>query len=166
MNHRNPSPVGELIFTSYFYYYVVGSSHNKQKSPNNLERRIFLFSLARMQLVRYRPRDDTLCITLSLLMFIGLTLSANIATATAAAFTARGATSQYLHLTALVSGRDGRATFECWEIASPFSRYPTVGEAIPGLADVSNVSYIVLPPRSNEGFHRPPHPMSVLMITT
>lgn len=95
------------------------------------------------------------------LVFITLTLSVCVATA---AFSDTGATPQYLHLTALISDHNGRAFFECWEIASPFSRYPTVGEAIPDLADVSNVSYVVLPPRSNEGLHKPPHPMFVLLI--
>ena len=70
--------------------------------------------------------------------------------------------SHYLHLTALFSDdEDPRARFECWEIATPYSTYPTVGEAIPGVADVTNVSYVVLPPRSSEGIHRPPHPMLV-----
>ena len=67
-----------------------------------------------------------------------------------------------LHLTSLISDEDNtRARFECWEIKEPFSGYPTVGESITGLADVSNVSYVILPPRSNEGLHKPPHPMFV-----
>lgn len=68
---------------------------------------------------------------------------------------------QHLQLTALLSHPNGTAYFECWQIAKPFSEYPTVGSAISGLADVSNISYVVLPPLSNEGFHTPPHPMSV-----
>ncbi|KAI0008110.1 hypothetical protein F4779DRAFT_467220 [Xylariaceae sp. FL0662B] len=72
---------------------------------------------------------------------------------------------QYLHLTALVSDQDGKAAFECWEISTPFSSYPTVGNVIPGLADVANVSYVVLPPRSNEGLHRPPHPMFFVLLS-
>ena len=68
----------------------------------------------------------------------------------------------YLHLTALVSDeKDDHAKFECWEMATPFASYPTVGDSISGLADVANVSYVVLPPKSKEGRHRPPHPMSV-----
>lgn len=68
----------------------------------------------------------------------------------------------YLRLTALISTEDDhKARFECWEVSSPFSNYPTVGQAIPGLADVSNVSYVVLPPRSTEGLHKPPHAMQV-----
>lgn len=65
----------------------------------------------------------------------------------------------HLHLTALITKPDGAADFECWRIAQPFKDYPTVGTAITGLADVSNVSYVVLPPGSQEGLHKPPHPM-------
>lgn len=68
-------------------------------------------------------------------------------------------TPQHLHLTALVTKPSGAAAFECWRLTQPFEDYPTVGTAIPGLADVSNVSYVVLPPRSGEGLHKPPHPM-------
>lgn len=65
----------------------------------------------------------------------------------------------HLHLTALITQPSGAAAFECWRIAQPFTDYPTVGSAITGLADVSNVSYVVLPPRSEEGLHKPPHAM-------
>lgn len=68
----------------------------------------------------------------------------------------------YLTLTALLSDHSGEAYFECWQMAQPFTHYPTVGSGITGLADVSNVSYVVLPPRSDEGLHKLPHPMSVL----
>lgn len=67
----------------------------------------------------------------------------------------------HLHLTALITQPSGAAAFECWRIAQPFTDYPTVGSAITGLADVSNVSYVVLPPRSEEGLHKPPHAMYV-----
>ena len=67
---------------------------------------------------------------------------------------------RHLHLTAVVSdGETDHAKFECWRMATPFATYPTVGESIPGLADVANISYVVLPPRSGEGIHKPPHPM-------
>ena len=70
------------------------------------------------------------------------------------------ASKHYLQLTAVVSDeQDDHANFECWEMATPFTDYPTVGTAIPGLADVANVSYVVLPPRSKEGIHKPPYPM-------
>ena len=67
---------------------------------------------------------------------------------------------RYLHLTAVVSDDEtDDAKFECWRMATPFATYPTVGESISGLADVANISYVVLPPRSSEGIHKPPHPM-------
>lgn len=66
----------------------------------------------------------------------------------------------YLRLNAVVSDdQDDHSKFECWEMATPFSGYPTVGDSISGLADVANMSYVVLPPNSREGIHRPPHPM-------
>lgn len=67
---------------------------------------------------------------------------------------------RFLHLTAVVSDEeDARAKFECWEMQTPFANYPTVGDSISGLADVTNISYVILPPRSSEGIHKPPHPM-------
>ena len=67
---------------------------------------------------------------------------------------------RFLHLTAVVSDEnDDHAKFECWRMATPFATYPTVGESISGLAEVANISYVVLPPRSGEGIHKPPHPM-------
>ncbi|KAJ6437368.1 Endonuclease/exonuclease/phosphatase [Purpureocillium lavendulum] len=68
-------------------------------------------------------------------------------------------------LNAVVSRGDGSAGFECWEMATPFKQYPTTGQAISGLAHVSNVSYVVLPPRSNEGIHKPPHPMFFALLS-
>lgn len=72
----------------------------------------------------------------------------------------------HLRLTALISKDDGNAAFECWEMATPFNEYPTVGQSITGLASVSNVSYVILPPQSNEGIHKPPHPMYVYDSST
>ncbi|KAH8675594.1 hypothetical protein BX600DRAFT_507820 [Xylariales sp. PMI_506] len=73
---------------------------------------------------------------------------------------------EYLQLTAVVSaGDDGRAALECWEMAMPFFGYPTVGSSISGLANVSNVSYVVLPSGSNEGLHKPPHPMFFVLLS-
>lgn len=66
--------------------------------------------------------------------------------------------SSHLELSAVVSGADGRAAFECWRFDEPFITYPTVGKAM-DLANLSNVTYVVLPPGSNEGIHKPPHPM-------
>lgn len=47
------------------------------------------------------------------------------------------------------------AIIECWALATPFNIYPTVGKAL-ALGDTSNATYVVLPPRSAEGWHRPP----------
>lgn len=66
--------------------------------------------------------------------------------------------SAHLRLSAVVSGPNGKAAFECWQLENPFIKYPTVGEAT-DLAKLSNVTYVVLPPGSNEGIHKPPHPM-------
>ena len=68
---------------------------------------------------------------------------------------------QHLVATAVVSGPDDVAEIECWEFSTPLHEYPTVGAAV-ALADVTNVTYVVLPPRSGEGLHKPPHPMLVL----
>ncbi|KAI0137039.1 hypothetical protein BJ170DRAFT_40743 [Xylariales sp. AK1849] len=76
-----------------------------------------------------------------------------------------GISPHHLHLPAVVSGHDGKAAFECWEISRPFSKYPTVGTSITGLADVSNMTYVVLPPKSKEGLHKPPHPMFFVLIS-
>ncbi|KAH8203935.1 hypothetical protein TruAng_001877 [Truncatella angustata] len=70
-----------------------------------------------------------------------------------------------LRLTALISDKNQDAAFECWEIDTPFADYPTVGTAVTGLADVSNISYVVLPPRSAEGLHKPPHPMFFVLVS-
>ncbi|RVX73171.1 hypothetical protein B0A52_02298 [Exophiala mesophila] len=51
------------------------------------------------------------------------------------------------------------AEIQCWRLLnSIFHTYPTVGKAA-FLGDVSNLTYVVLPPRSGEGWHRPPAPM-------
>lgn len=66
---------------------------------------------------------------------------------------------RHLRLTAVTSSVEGKAQIQCWEIAKPFSGYPTVGNSITGLAQVANLSYVVLPPKAAEGLHKPPHPM-------
>lgn len=66
---------------------------------------------------------------------------------------------EHVTLTAVLSDQDGSLRFECWEMEPSFSNYPTVGKAVSAFADVSNVSWVVLPPQSTEGFHKPPHPM-------
>jgi len=67
---------------------------------------------------------------------------------------------EHLTVSAVVSDPQPphHARIQCWQLADPFSRYPTVGRAT-YLAEASNVTYVVLPPRSEEGYHRPPHPM-------
>ncbi|KAF2716543.1 hypothetical protein K431DRAFT_235136 [Polychaeton citri CBS 116435] len=71
---------------------------------------------------------------------------------------------QRLYLTALLSDEAGELRFECWEMEEPFHRYPTVGMAMQAFANVSNISYVVIPPRSSEGFHKPPHPMFFVLL--
>jgi hypothetical protein len=66
--------------------------------------------------------------------------------------------SKYLSATAIVSDSSGDARIQCWEFSMPFVKYPTVGMALQ-LADTSNLTYVVLPPRSKEGLHKPPHVM-------
>ena len=70
---------------------------------------------------------------------------------------------KHLTLTALLSDDYGKLRFECWQMEPSFTKYPTTGSAITGLADVANISYVVLPPRSDEGLHKPPHPMCELV---
>jgi hypothetical protein len=70
-----------------------------------------------------------------------------------------------LLLNAVVSDADDKARIECWQFDdAPFSSYPTVGKAM-ALADVSNVTYVVLPPNSKEGLHGPPHPMLFVLVS-
>ena len=66
----------------------------------------------------------------------------------------------FLTATAVVSDSNGDARIQCWEFAVPFVEYPTVGMSLQ-LANTSNLTYVVLPPRSKEGLHRPPHVMYV-----
>lgn len=66
----------------------------------------------------------------------------------------------YLTTTAVVSSPKPphNAEFQCWRFTNSFNTYPTVGMSA-FISDASNVTYVVLPPRSNEGLHKPPHPM-------
>lgn len=65
---------------------------------------------------------------------------------------------KYLTATAVISDSSGNARIQCWEFTVPFVEYPTVGMALQ-LANTSNLTYVVLPPRSKEGLHKPPHVM-------
>lgn len=64
----------------------------------------------------------------------------------------------YLTASAVISEPDGIARIECWQFGAPLHTYPTVGAALT-VANTTNVTYVVLPPRSSEGIHKPPHPM-------
>ncbi|KAF2104676.1 hypothetical protein NA57DRAFT_51489 [Rhizodiscina lignyota] len=72
----------------------------------------------------------------------------------------------YLTTTAVISDPEDHnaAKLQCWRFKRPFTTYPTVGMAV-HLADVSNLTYVVLPPRSGEGLHKPPHPMLFVLLT-
>jgi hypothetical protein len=71
----------------------------------------------------------------------------------------------FLSLTAVTSDEhDTKARIECWQFKQPFIKYPTVGKAL-HLADLSNVTYVVLPPYSKEGLHHPPAPMLFVLVT-
>jgi hypothetical protein len=69
-----------------------------------------------------------------------------------------------LSLSAVVSDEHDNARIECWQFTMPFTKYPTVGKSLP-LSDVSNLTYVVLPPKSQEGLHNPPHPMLFVLLS-
>lgn len=72
---------------------------------------------------------------------------------------------QYLKLPAVTSDANNTdARIECWQFTKPFDQYPTVGRAL-ALADLSNITYVVLPPRSKEGLHHPPAPMLFVLVS-
>ncbi|KAJ9606796.1 hypothetical protein H2200_008806 [Cladophialophora chaetospira] len=56
------------------------------------------------------------------------------------------------------------ARLQCWSLTSSFTVYPTVGKSLP-LGDVDNVTYVVLPRRSGEGWHRAPHAMYFVLLS-
>lgn len=71
----------------------------------------------------------------------------------------------YLQLSAVVNEERPpyNAKIECWELDAPFQDYPTIGASLP-LANISNLTYVALPPRSAEGLHHPPHPMFFILL--
>ncbi|KAB8254133.1 hypothetical protein BDV32DRAFT_132913 [Aspergillus pseudonomiae] len=69
-----------------------------------------------------------------------------------------------LTTTAIVEDENGIASLECWKFTQPLQKYPTIGMSLP-LANVSNVTYVALPPRSGEGIHNPPHPMLFVLLS-
>ncbi|EXJ68051.1 uncharacterized protein A1O5_08666 [Cladophialophora psammophila CBS 110553] len=56
------------------------------------------------------------------------------------------------------------ARVQCWALSADFTTYPTVGRAL-ALGAVDNATYVVLPPRGAEGWHRPPHPMFFVLLS-
>ena len=77
----------------------------------------------------------------------------------------RAENDEYLSLTAVTSDKcSADARFECWQFERSFQTYPTVGRSVP-LADLSNITYVVLPPKSKEGLHRPPSPMLFVLVS-
>ncbi|OAP60600.1 hypothetical protein AYL99_05602 [Fonsecaea erecta] len=80
--------------------------------------------------------------------------------------TSTSANKTTLHVTALTNhaAPPYLARVQCWALAAPFAVYPTVGRAV-DLGDVDNVTYVVLPPRSGEGWHRPPHAMFFVLLS-
>ncbi|ETI21980.1 hypothetical protein G647_06050 [Cladophialophora carrionii CBS 160.54] len=71
-----------------------------------------------------------------------------------------------LYITALTNHPSPpyNARLECWSLANTFTTYPTVGRAL-SLGNVDNATYVVLPPRSAEGWHRPPHLMFFVLLS-
>ena len=73
----------------------------------------------------------------------------------------------HLQLTAIthsdIPPHDSR--IQCLNITSnAFHTYPTVGKSL-FLSPVANLTYVVLPPRSGEGWHKPPHPMFFILLS-
>lgn len=70
----------------------------------------------------------------------------------------------YLTLTAVTSDSSSHAMLECWRFLTPFSTYPTTGISL-SLANTTDITYVVLSPRSAEGLHKPPHPMLFVLLS-
>lgn len=52
---------------------------------------------------------------------------------------------------------------QCLRLPQPFHGYPTVGASL-YMSASANVTVVVLPPRSEEGWHRPPAPMWFFLL--
>ncbi|RYP27930.1 hypothetical protein DL767_007457 [Monosporascus sp. MG133] len=98
-------------------------------------------------------------------MCLGLVFLASVLSENCAAIAPSGASSQYLHLTALVPDHDGRAAFSVLGNGFPVLEISHDRPGHSRLGDVSNVSYAVLPARSNEGLHKPPHQMFFVLLS-
>jgi hypothetical protein len=73
-------------------------------------------------------------------------------------------TEKYLTTTAVVTDSNHHAHLECWQFLAPFTTYPTVGSSLV-LANTTNITYVILPPRSAEGIHKPPSPMFFVLLS-
>jgi hypothetical protein len=73
-------------------------------------------------------------------------------------------TEKYLTTTAVVTDSNDHAHLECWQFLTPFTTYPTVGSSL-FLANTTNITYVILPPRSAEGIHKPPSPMFFVLLS-
>ncbi|KAE9373098.1 hypothetical protein N431DRAFT_465401 [Stipitochalara longipes BDJ] len=71
---------------------------------------------------------------------------------------------RYLSLTAVTTDVNNHAILECWRFLTPFKTYPTVGISL-FLANTTNITYVILPPRSAEGIHKPPSPMFFVLLS-
>ena len=74
------------------------------------------------------------------------------------------ASPKFFNLTA-ISAVDGKSTLECWQLTTPIvvSTQPgTNGVAIQQLGDVSNASYVSIPPKYDGGLHQAPTVQSVM----
>ncbi|KAH6633784.1 hypothetical protein C7974DRAFT_178065 [Boeremia exigua] len=73
----------------------------------------------------------------------------------------------YLTLPALVT-IDNRTAIQCWRFTTPFktSTVPgTIGAQSLTLANATNLSYTILPPRFNGGLHTAPRPQLVHFVS-
>lgn len=53
---------------------------------------------------------------------------------------------------------------QCVRLPEPFHDYPTAGVSLP-LSTAANITMVVLPPESEEGWHRPPAPMWFFLLS-
>ena len=73
---------------------------------------------------------------------------------------------KHLRISAVVNNEQHPydAKIECWQLEAPFTKYPTVGESL-SLGDVTNMTYVTLSSRSQEGLHHPPHNMFFILLS-
>jgi hypothetical protein len=76
--------------------------------------------------------------------------------------------SALLNVTSLSTKADNTSALECWQLTTPFSSSSgagTVGALILQLANVTNVTYTILPARFNGGLHVAPYKQLVVFLT-